>query len=294
MTLVYTSVNISDLDHLKTLGYVKTSTKSHYELLRLKKNESTIILYSSGKLVVQAKGDDQSKIEKEFSKFLDLEREAFPHKEEVALKQNVIGSDEVLKGDTFGGLVLGAFYCKEEDVAFLQKLGVKDSKELTDEKISFISQRVLEEFPSQCQIYELFPKDYNDILSINTLTSVLNDAHTYLGNILKRKFPNVVHVVDKFPGCTSGDVAVVGAEKKYIAVATASILARAKALEQFETLSERAGFKLPMGSTHVSEALKKIRELKLNPKEFCKISFKNVENAFKEKEVKEKKDDGYF
>ena len=191
-------------------------------------------------------------------------------------------------------MIIAAFYCKEEDVAFLQKLGVRDSKLLTDEKISFIAQRLIDECSSQIQIYELFPKDYNDLLSINTLTSVLNDAHNYVGEILKRKFPNVVQVVDKFPGCVSGEMAIVGAEKKYLAVAAASILARSKALEQFEELSERAGFKLPMGSTHVSHALKKIREMNLNPKEFCKISFKNVQNAFKEKELKAKKEDGFF
>ena len=42
------------------------------------------------------------------------------------------------------------------------------------------------------------------------------------------------------------------------AVAAASILARARQLEEMERLSERVGFRLPLGATHVIDAARRI------------------------------------
>ena len=44
------------------------------------------------------------------------------------------------------------------------------------------------------------------------------------------------------------------------AVAAASIVARARQLEEIERLSERAGFGLPLGATHVVEAGRRVVE----------------------------------
>ena len=46
-----------------------------------------------------------------------------------------IGSDEVGTGDYFGPIVVTAAYVKKEDIPFLEELGVKDSKKMTDDKI---------------------------------------------------------------------------------------------------------------------------------------------------------------
>jgi ribonuclease HIII len=44
------------------------------------------------------------------------------------------------------------------------------------------------------------------------------------------------------------------------AVAAASILARARQLEEIEHLSERVGFRLPLGATHVVDAGRRVVE----------------------------------
>jgi ribonuclease HIII len=43
-------------------------------------------------------------------------------------------------------------------------------------------------------------------------------------------------------------------------VAAASILARARYLEEMDKLSERVGFELPRGSTHVLDAARRVVE----------------------------------
>jgi ribonuclease HIII len=45
-----------------------------------------------------------------------------------------------------------------------------------------------------------------------------------------------------------------------VAVAAASVLARARYLEEMEALSEEVGFELPRGATHVLEAARRVVE----------------------------------
>ena len=47
---------------------------------------------------------------------------------------SLIGSDEVGTGDFFGPITVVAAYVKKEQIPLLKELGVKDSKNLTDEK----------------------------------------------------------------------------------------------------------------------------------------------------------------
>ena len=48
---------------------------------------------------------------------------------------STIGSDEVGTGDYFGPIVVTASYVDQADMSFIEDLGVRDSKKLTDEKI---------------------------------------------------------------------------------------------------------------------------------------------------------------
>lgn len=278
MTLVYTNVRLEDLKQLEHNGYHKVETTNMYELIRLKNDTTSIILYSSGKLVIQTSKENEPILDKLFSKH--FERESFPHKEEFALKQNVIGSDEALKGDTFGGIVVASFYCAEEDISKLKEIGVKDSKDLSKEQIISLAEKLKQEFPNNFVIQELTPTDYNDLLSIETITKVLNDLHALVGLLLKRNFKGILHIVDEYPGCNVGDIRITQAESKYLAVAAASILAKSKGIEQLTKLSKKAKFELPFGSTHVLLALERLKGKNVNPREFCKLEFKNVQKVF--------------
>ena len=71
------------------------------------------------------------------------------------------------------------------------------------------------------------------------------------------------------------------ADSKYVEVAAASILVRAVGLQQMKNLSALAGFSLPLGSTHVKEALKKLKEQGFEFRKFVKMDFKNVKEFLK-------------
>jgi len=179
----------------------------------------------------------------------------------------IIGSDEVLKGDTFGGIVVAAVKADKKIREKLTKLGVKDSKKLSDKIIIQLAAEIKK--IATCEIKNLLPEEYN---KHNGLTSLLNQLHKQAA---KELAPGK-HIVDKYPGCAVGDIIEEKAEDKYIEVAAASILARAAGLQQFDYLSKLAGFKLPMGSTHVKEALQELKNRNLDFSKFVKKDFRNV------------------
>ncbi len=181
-----------------------------------------------------------------------------------------IGSDETLKGDTFGGIVVVGVQADDDVRKKLEALGIKDSKRHNHNMIHKHAQSIRE--IAKFSVCNLYPEEYNKAESV---TALLNRLHKEVAEELGEG----THIVDAYPGCTTGDIIETKAEDKYIEVAAASIIARDEAMHQMAKLEEKAGFKIPLGSTHVKEALEKVKEKKLDPKQFVKIGFKNVKAA---------------
>jgi ribonuclease HIII len=197
----------------------------------------------------------------------------------------VIGTDECLKGDTFAGLIVAGVLIENPAIEqALQKLGVCDSKLITDSDIHSLATAIKASCPYV--IKELYPIEYNTAIAQSSLTYTLNKLHTecakQLTTIHRAKNPSahITHIVDEFPGCTSGDIHMPRAESHYICVAAASILARDAGLKQFEQLSQVIGFTLPKGSTHVIEALLQLKRSGKKPELFVKKHFSNVKKIF--------------
>ncbi|PKK87015.1 MAG: ribonuclease HIII, partial [Tenericutes bacterium HGW-Tenericutes-8] len=85
------------------------------------KDGLTIQAYKSGKVVIT--GDYKNELPK-IKQLLGVRQYA------------AIGSDEVGTGDLFGPVVVCSAYVSLEDIDFLESLGVKDSKAMTDLQIS--------------------------------------------------------------------------------------------------------------------------------------------------------------
>jgi ribonuclease HIII len=261
---VFQGVKKEDLQKLK--GFQREEPKTVHEELRLKKGEVSFILYSSGKLLLQGKPEAVEKAAKELEKH-GIGKKVEP--EHFRREQGwIIGTDESLKGDTFGGVVVAGVKANDELRRKLIELGVADSKTLADKEILQMADKIKHLVP--CEVKSVLPTDYN---KDGNITKMLNQLHKVCADYL---FPGK-HVVDKFPGCTIGDIQVEKAESKYAEVAAASVLARAGALQQLDYLSAEAGFRLPKGSTHVRLALFELKERGLDFKKFVKIDFSNVQ-----------------
>lgn len=261
---VFTNVKKEEIEKLK--GWTKEKPKTVYEELRLTKKNLTLILYTSGKLLLQGRPEAVEKAARQLGKL----KVGKPVEPEKFRKESgwFIGSDEALKGDTFGGLVVAAVRADDQIREKLIEIGVADSKNLSDKEVLAMANRIKRIAP--CEIESLLPEEYN---KQDDVTALLNKIHQKVGHDL---FPGE-HVVDKFPGCVVGNMQIEKAESKYVEVAAASVLARATGLQQLNFLSAQAGFRLPKGSTHVKLALHELKERGLDFKKFVKVGFKNVQ-----------------
>jgi ribonuclease HIII len=180
-----------------------------------------------------------------------------------------LGIDEAGKGDYFGPLVVAGVRIPQAETARkLQEIGVRDSKEIRAPGISRISGRILEAVGrNNVQVISLPPPEYElsraAAGNVNRLLGEL--AATIMGKLVDEV---EVVVVDEFarsarsylePFVPDGvRLEVRPRAEDDAAVAAASIVARVRQLEEIERLSERVGFALPLGATHVVEAGRRV------------------------------------
>lgn len=261
----FLNVTPEDLKFLLKEGFGTDSVKSPYEAARFV-GPCTVILYKSGKAVVSGK---DKIIEQVCGRLIEEGCEMVDKISFVPEEGWMIGSDESLKGDTFGGLVVAGVKADDRGRNALRLIGVEDSKKLTDDNILDMADRIKEKVKYSVKVVE--PSEYNN----HSQTALMNQLHL----AVKQDLGSGTHAVDKYPGCTVGDIKVTKGESKYLEIAAASILARAEGLKQFDRLSDQMGMVLPKGSTHVAEALAALKSSGKDPRQFVKLHFKNVQAA---------------
>jgi len=201
-----------------------------------------------------------------------------------------IGTDESGKGDYFGPLVVAAVYVREAEEDFLAELGVRDSKRISDRRVTELAEVLTRRLP--CVRVAIGPARYNELYaSVGNLNRLLAWAHARaLENVLAQHPEARRAVTDKF-----GDDSYVrrallkrGREieleqrvraEEDRAVAAASVVARAEFLRRLERLSRQAGFPLPKGaSASVEEAARRLIAEKGRAAlpQFAKVHFKTT------------------
>lgn len=177
-----------------------------------------------------------------------------------------IGVDESGKGDYFGPLVIAACYVGPEHLAELE--GVKDSKKLTDKVALELSRRIKAVCPHA--IVAIGPAKYNELYERTpNLNKLLSWGHAQAIENCLSKHPSEYALSDRFgdprsilwnldrKGVKIRLESAVRAEAD-IAVAAASILARAEFLERLGRLSKEVGIELPKGATNVISTGKRV------------------------------------
>ncbi|MED3562584.1 ribonuclease HIII [Bacillus xiapuensis] len=267
-----------------------------------------ITAYKSGKVLFQ--GND---CEKEAGKWGEAsQKESAPVKKTVPAKSSsakgklpagiglmsAIGSDEVGTGDFFGPITVVAAYVKKEDIPLLKELGVRDSKDLNDEKIIKIAKVIKDVIPFS--LLTLKNDKYNKLQQSGTSQGKMkallhNQAILHLLEKISPAKPEAI-LIDQFVQESTyyqhlkGQKAIASenvyfstkAEGIHLAVAAASILARYAFVQYMDKLSAAAGFTIPKGAgSQVDEAAAK---LILNKGQdvlpgYVKLHFANTEKA---------------
>jgi len=170
-----------------------------------------------------------------------------------------IGIDESGKGDYFGPLVIAGVYVPQAQEAQLKALGVRDSKTLSDTKATALAAQIR----SQClhTVVAIGPERYNVLhTSMKNLNRMLAWGHARaIENLLEKVECHRV-VADQFGDerflnnalmAKGREVTLIQKPRaeEEVAVAAASILARAEFLRRLQELGTRYGVTLPKGAS---------------------------------------------
>lgn len=252
----------ADFDKIKEFFISKNAqfSEQQYSVFRAKTQDTVAVLYNSGKLLLQ--GKDVSEIALEIQHItqkisttnLINSKNCFscsdkPH----------IGVDESGKGDFFGPLVIAGVLADEENAKKFINAGIKDSKKLTDEKILKLAGII--KANSVHSVVVIGNEKYNELYAkFSNLNMLLAWGHArVIENILEKKSCNYA-ISDKFgnenliknallpKGKTITLEQRVRAEED-IAVAAASVLARAEYVNRMSALSRRYELHLPKGAS---------------------------------------------
>lgn len=265
MNTIVMKMGKDDLQNLiKALTSQQVNNNNPYVTFAAKVKGVTVLVYTSGKVVFQ--GASAETIAEQFGY-----QSASQSASDTVSGQNIplIGSDEVGNGSYFGGLAVVASFVTPDDHALLKKLGVDDSKNLTDSKIRQIAPILENNIKHKALL--LSPQKYNQVVGKGKMHNAVSvkvalhnqaiylllqdgvkpekiviDAFTSRQNYQKylkneaNQFANPLTLEEK-------------AEGKYLAVAVSSIIARNLFLENLDKLSQEVQYKLPSGAGSQSD-----------------------------------------
>ncbi len=244
------------INDLKSQGF--ELSKPAYTIFSARKKGVSCTLYESGKLTVQGK-DSPAFIE------FYLEPEVLgtftygtAANETLDLTPR-IGIDESGKGDFFGPLCIAGVFADGEMITVLKKIGVKDSKTMTDAMILKLGKEIRKICPFH--VIKINPLKYNELyLKFKNLNRLLAWGHSAAIEQLVMRTGCKKIIIDQFAAESVVESAL---EKKQlevdltqrhrgeedVVVAAASILARQEFVNGLMTLGENFEMKLPKGAS---------------------------------------------
>ena len=277
-----------------------------YAVFQADEADTVVTLYESGKAVFQGiSADIDANMWTEMEKHLNpgkkvtlKKADTSGNKKKIIINNklyhaNTIGSDETGTGDYFGPIIVTASYVTKDDIEFLEKLGVRDSKKMTDEHILKIVPLIQKRIPYSSMILknEDYNKKHTENMNMNKIKAIL---HNKVLLELAKKYTNYDYiVVDQFAESYSyyrylkeakeikkNITFITHAEDQCLSVAVGAIISRYILIKEFEKLSKELKIDIPKGAGEkVDEAgvkiVKKYGEDIL--KKISKYSFKNTE-----------------
>lgn len=257
--------------------------KNEFISTLIKLEDVTISIYTSNKVVFQGKNAEYE------SKLWDNPEDKVIWK----YKEEQIGSDEVGTGDYFGPVCVCASYIRNEDIEWLNSLGVADSKALSDDKIIEIAPKLIKRIPySQMSVD---PVKYNSLIESGYNQGKIKAMlHNQVIHNLRVKLNknNTFTIIDQFATeskyydyikytktIEKGITFEIKAESKYPSVAVSSIIARYSFLLKMTSMSKAIGKVIPKGAGEQvdefgRELVKKFGKERL--KEYAKWHFANT------------------
>lgn len=291
-------IKVNDEVKEKMIEYYKDKRRDKvipYVVFQAQEEDTVITLYESGKCMFQGTSADVDAAM--WGTILDNTKEKKEEQKKADAKYyncNSVGSDEVGTGDYFGPIVVTACYVAKEDIPFLEKLGVGDSKKIDDEKIKKIAPEIAKKIKYRSVILsnKEYNEKYNKDINMNKIKAIMHNKVLY--QLMQEEKPNIDYIiVDEFArearyyeylnGISTiqkNITFMTKAEDKNLAVACGSIISRYLFLKEFDKLCDSIHLPLVKGAGKDVDAIgeevvEKYGKDKL--KEIAKFNFKNTD-----------------
>ena len=290
-------IKVSDETKEKMIKYYekyKRNKEIPYVVFQAEQNGTVVTMYESGKIMFQGVTAD---VDSAMWQELDGQ-----HPEEEQLKDikskyynvSAVGSDEVGTGDYFGPIVVTSTYVPKDLVNDIEKLGITDSKKMTDEYILKIAPKLSKMVKYRTIILnnEEYNERYSKAINMNKIKAIMHNKVLY--ELMNEEHPKVDYIIiDVFakekryyeyledtPYIQKGITFMPRAEQANLAVASASVISRYIFLKEFDKLSDKLHIPLPKGAGPQvdeigKEIVEKYGESKL--KEVAKLNFLNTD-----------------
>ena len=295
-------IRVSDQTKEKIMKYYEDKKRDKvipYVVFQAQDGDTVVTMYVSGKIMFQGTSADVDS-----AMWLEMDGQNKQNSPEIKEKEkkyyycSSIGSDEVGTGDYFGPIVVTASFVKKEDIPYLEELGIKDSKKLTDEKILEIAPKIAKQISYKSII--LTNREYNEKHAkdnnMNKIKAILHNKVLYqLVQVTKEPFDYIIvdefakearyyDYIKKSTEIQRGITFMTKAEDKNLAVACSSIISRYLFLKEFDKLADSLHIPLPKGAgpqvdSIGEEIVQKYGEEKL--KEVAKLNFANTQRILK-------------
>ncbi len=278
-----------------------------YAVFQADTGDTIVTLYESGKAMFQGVSADIEagmwesirKDKDNIDYFMDTKDTKVKKDIEVEIPSDIasVGSDEVGTGDYYGPIVVTASFVRKDNIPFLTKLGVRDSKKLSDEQILKIVPKIIKKIPYKTIM--LSNKEYNDNygkdMNMNKIKAVLHNK--VLTEMVKDNDYDYI-VVDQFepeksyynhlsdvPNPLKGITFITKAEDKCLSVAVSSLISRYIFIKEMDKLGDKYGIFLPKGANYYVEdvgikLVNKYGEKILH--DIAKLNFSNTDRILKE------------
>lgn len=266
-----------------------------YVVFQAQDGDTVITLYESGKVMFQGvSADIDADMWRDIDGQAKVDKVKVKESEKKYYNCSSIGSDEVGTGDYFGPIVVTSCYVSKEDIPFVESLGIKDSKKMTDDKMLKVAPELIKKikYKSIIMTNSEYNEKYSDSYNINKIKAIMhNKALWRMVNEENLAYDYII--VDEFarearyyeylngnPNIQRDITFMTKAEDKNLAVACASVISRYIFLKEFDKLSDSLHIPLPKGaSKEVDDIGKEVVEKygKDKLKEVAKYNFKNTE-----------------
>ena len=196
-------IKVNDEVKQKMIEYYKDKMRDKkipYVVFQAKDEDTVITMYESGKVMFQGvSADVDASMWGTILSNTKEEKEKQKEKDSIYHNCSSVGSDEVGTGDYFGPIVVTATYVSKDNVKYLEDLGIRDSKKLTDDFILKVTPELIKKIPYRSLI--LTNKEYNEKYSkdinMNKIKAIMHNKVLY--QIMQDLKPEVDYIiVDEF------------------------------------------------------------------------------------------------